>query len=1156
MMGSPFLSWLEGFLKKRDLAQPDRRPLYRYRLSREEFQSLSELLGTKITEYRKRQVKLGVGGDRSLTFIFENFDGFDALFVLYAAEWWRLFYDGTGFSWEPILNSLGTQNNEWDSSSRGRDIQSGFDFWGIPLERGHLRYLSTVARQGGLPMKLLASSEGQIGHLFSRVLIDLAGEDESLWTGESLKARVKRHAHYLPDVYKNEGIFQLLADVIEGVLTLRDQARLTGSEDDLLRLNERVPNWKDQFPFPPSDDHFSALLASLVVKASKKRAGRDRRGLFFERCLEITPGSFAMFGRVHLPPEISFTHLQELFHLPAQIPPPRLLSLILLSGDEEQSLSLRRLSEAKRQEEIHYALPPYPSLFSTAPTEKIRLRLSFPDAQSFEISPPGGEPLDPLLPWIFTEKNDEWVFLRQGGGRVPALSFYLSVPLDAHIEGASPEAPSTDFERRQVFLATSPVRVCIGEERFLVTPDEGGTDELEYQLKGKMIDLGSRSQVYRGFPRIVAMTSGGTVRPVSGEKVGWKIPGEGWSTSLPKGYAGPCEIRVRDEGETVFSSRPVCLPDEAKISVLPESERSGRIVLHSFGLYRVTFEPSASLLMKTTGSEEEVSIHVTDQGGGIGPGEVVGDIWWKGGLRKTPFRFPLPFRGVRAIGPQGESLLPGTIRDLRDLMGVRLIFFPGPSARRISLILQLNARGGRRNEEWALPLSLSSSPQQIEVRLIEIRNEIMECLAHSDDLSATVSVEGEIDDRRTPLFHVARYAVRARAMRGQGVVVLSPGAPDLFSGEEGSVGGQTKGGSFSCDLRSSLAKQVLALRLEAPEEDPVRLDPDPQSPYFHFYPDTRPPGTWVVYPGKEARITFRPVAFNLQRFEENKEERTSLDEAFAYFHEEVRKYLFTDVFDRLVQSFADSDWDRIVELANKMGHLPLSSLDLWRAAMTHPSMMASMLLRYPSLPWEGFLERFSQESLFLWESVEVSQWVAASDQSRQYLESIYPSEVAGVLFDKHYKQRVKALSFLHPSLKVFEYFRPDLMARSKTLEIRPDMVSMDLYQTLFQEVDCAYQRLLRRGAQGRWPQELSSWIRDVGHTPLGRKFWREREGFRSEVVNFPAMLVVSGQLRASREKFCWKHFAEARKLIKFDRDWFSDAYHMTMVSIYRGLLDE
>lgn len=1147
-MGSPFDSWLGEFLKKRDLERPDRRPLYRYRLSEGEFESLSELLRTKIGEYRRNHFKLAIGGDRSLTFIFENFPGFPALFVLYAAEWWRQFYDGK-YSWGPILESLETQENEWHTSSRGKGIQQGFAYWGIPVERGHSRslYLSTIARQAGLPMRLLASARGQIGSLFQRVLLELAGEDESLWTGESLRVRVERHSHYLPRVYRDESIFQLLADVIGSLLSLREEAALTGSEDDLARLNERIPHWKDQFPFPPSDRHFSELLEALVLKASKSRAGSSRGGIFFKRCLEGEPGSLATVGHLSLPRTIGFRSLQELFRFPDSILPPRLLSLTLLSGDEEQLLSLRRSSEVSPTGDLY--IPPHASLLTSDSREEVRLRLTFPDGQAFEISPPGGEALDPLLPWIFTEKNEEWVLLRQGGGRVPASSFHLSVPPDARVEEISRDGTLTDSSGRRIVFSTSPVRVRIGEESFLLTPDEGGADEGEYRLKGTRVNLGTRSPVYRGLPRVEVRTVGGTVRPIPPEKVEWKVPGGGWSPRLPEGYAGPCEIRVRDGGETVFSARPFCVPSEAAISILPESERSGRLVLHSFGLQSLSLAPS-SFLVETSVHGDECSIRVTDRGGGVGAGEIVGEILWKGGLRRTPFRLPLPFRGVRAIGPQGESLAPGSLRDLRDLMGVRLVFFPGPSARNISLILQLDAKERRGTAERRIPLALSSPHQPMEVRLVDIRSEMMELLAQSDELSAMVGVVGEIDEKRTALFHVARYAVSARAVREEKSVIFSPGAPSPRPGpdhpEEITPGSED---SF-LEQMESLAGQVLALRMEVPDEDPLQLAPDSPPTRYHVpIEGSLPPGTWLVYPGKEARITFRPVAFNLQQPKEEREGATALDEAFADSDEEMRKHDFGDLFDRLVQDFADPDWDRIVELAGRLGHLPLPALDLWRATMVHPPMMAAMLLRYPSIPWEGFLERYSQESLFLWESVEISQWVNVYRRTREHLESLLPPAAVGIIFDNHFRSRMRDLSFLHPSLNFLADVLPRLSSGSESGPELPDTLNTYPYQTLFKGADCAYQRL-RRTDKMRWPQDLSEWIGGVGKTPLGQKFWRDGEDFRTEVINFPAMLAVSAYVRGPREKLRPKHFVGARNLMNFDRDWFSDAYHLTMSSIF------
>src|SRR5437870_1700535 len=101
---SPLRQWKTTFLRSRGLEGTTGMPLYSYRASREEFEELEGLLSERLGQYLKVY---------SLGDIAQLVDCFPSLFVLYAAEWWRRRYDGTGWSWEPIVDSLGAPADGW-----------------------------------------------------------------------------------------------------------------------------------------------------------------------------------------------------------------------------------------------------------------------------------------------------------------------------------------------------------------------------------------------------------------------------------------------------------------------------------------------------------------------------------------------------------------------------------------------------------------------------------------------------------------------------------------------------------------------------------------------------------------------------------------------------------------------------------------------------------------------------------------------------------------------------------------------------------------------------------------------------------------------------------------------------------------------------------
>ncbi len=154
--------WKRQFLNRRELSTPSGMPLYTYRVTPYEFEDLESLLRGRLAEWLKR----GTLGD-----IAQQIPAFPALFVLYAAEWWRRRYDGSQWSWEPILEAIGAPPNGWNQAQRSACVERGLRDWRLDLTNTHgFRFLGSVAFQGGLPMQLLATAHGNIGRVLTQVL--------------------------------------------------------------------------------------------------------------------------------------------------------------------------------------------------------------------------------------------------------------------------------------------------------------------------------------------------------------------------------------------------------------------------------------------------------------------------------------------------------------------------------------------------------------------------------------------------------------------------------------------------------------------------------------------------------------------------------------------------------------------------------------------------------------------------------------------------------------------------------------------------------------------------------------------------------------------------------------------------------------------------
>src|SRR5689334_6501937 len=103
----PIMKWRQQFLADRSLTAPTGMALYSYRMNTAEFNELERLLKA----FLKTLLRMLVLGSVAREIPF-----FPSLFVIYAAEWWRRRYDGSGWSWEPILEDLGAPSDGWSQS--------------------------------------------------------------------------------------------------------------------------------------------------------------------------------------------------------------------------------------------------------------------------------------------------------------------------------------------------------------------------------------------------------------------------------------------------------------------------------------------------------------------------------------------------------------------------------------------------------------------------------------------------------------------------------------------------------------------------------------------------------------------------------------------------------------------------------------------------------------------------------------------------------------------------------------------------------------------------------------------------------------------------------------------------------------------------------
>lgn len=106
--------WLKQFFSSRGLVNTDGRALYRYNMNCEEFATAKNTLSSFVS--------LGIEN-------LSKVNGWNAAFVIYAAEWWRREYDGSVWSWEKVFSSFGADAKELNTVQRNFVVEYGLHYW-------------------------------------------------------------------------------------------------------------------------------------------------------------------------------------------------------------------------------------------------------------------------------------------------------------------------------------------------------------------------------------------------------------------------------------------------------------------------------------------------------------------------------------------------------------------------------------------------------------------------------------------------------------------------------------------------------------------------------------------------------------------------------------------------------------------------------------------------------------------------------------------------------------------------------------------------------------------------------------------------------------------------------------------------------------------
>lgn len=1113
-------AWRALFLSARGLNSPSGKPLFAYRATESEFLDLEKAL--------KQQLDIGL---RLLPFDYlaENTVDFAGLFVFYAAEWWKRRYDGSGWSWDPIVGNIGADPHTWTQQQRTACIIKGLREWGLePHEGRGFRYLGSIAVNGGLPLKLIAEAKGNVGRLLRKVL-GLASSGRS--SPVELYGWIESLSTLLPRSYRQADIYDLLATIITAALKLREDLQLKTHDGLLDLLDRKEPTWRDRFPLALEDQHARGLIEQLIQDAVAAPATVRTPQVHVWRGVELDLSGRPMLrSEVILPERMESAALASLFSSDTSTL-PRMATLRWSSGRCSRDLIVRKLSGHDR---YRLDLVPMECRGLDAVCEQ-RLELSGASGSIGRIAVPRGNGLSDDLPWVFgkTDSNaDSWSFLRQGAGAVAPSDICVVVPPDWSVESQGTSTVRFVGEllecNRNVFAASGNVNAIDGQgDHHPIRTQQADADHAVLEWSGTRVWDLFNTPTFRSRPQVFSRTPDGLSANVA-EKVLWCVPG---ATSSRDPGTGPLEARWPRDGRTRWKSRAIVLTPTAAIQFLPgEVPSEGLIRLSGWGVSSVACL-TGEVECRSQQEGETITLQLRIPTGAAIPESLNFEARWSHTTMTASFSVPFPSWGVSSRNAAGTELRDYSSINVSALHGVRLLVMFG-NDRKAMLSLTLNDSRAKKLTISSM-LRPSDFGQRTEIRPLEYRAAIDELLSSTAELDSSVDLVISIGARRAFTLHLKRFDAVLQRSEYEGHVCLE----------------HTKG----FELERIESTNVAAILLNDPESASTQLpslvSEDVSIGAWRFDPAGRSPGPWLIYPDTDSSIRFRPqlwpVSNGLGR-------RVSggLAGALEISRIDERLAALADVISELTDDFSAPDWALVERLAAQLGHLPLATLDLWRVFAQSGKAMASLACRM-SVPISRLVNRFPAELPFLWELVSFSDWChsmkTAVAQAEQWLGPAHrPIAI------NHLKQRCESIGEQAPALHALlgAAYACATGEQPQDIQLARRPSADEIFRSqLYESDDCLLQRLMRDKADDEWPTMPLTNFRCLQDSRLRALLHRQLPGdHRDAAIIVPVELAVEAALsRAGQWLKNPEHFYKLRSFRAFDPDWFSEAFHLTVV---------
>lgn len=1128
-------NWIAAFLESRKLDSPDGRALFAYQVDQQEFHHIAKCLSYSAA--------LGIQN------IETRLPKWDALFVLYASEWWRRNYHGGAWSWESIITSLDLSTSEFNHTTIRNIVSKGLKKWKRDLLKNSQgrQYLGTVIFEGGIPLGLLKQQSGFEGYLRG-VLKDSIQYAEA---GFSPVEFAQKRMDMLAKAYHKEEFLSLVGEVIQTVIRLRESHDLSAQKDPVSHLNRALPSWRTLFPISVEGDEGNDLINSLIVQSSKVKKKSDVP-IYLTRRLQRMEDVYSLKNILNFPKVISESDLQDFWQLDTL---GNQLDIVAINGSNKVTiavLSLCRSEEYKVSPLIHTL----PVLSNNEDWQVCFYRKGKAISKVHELK--GGEVIEPDLPQGFEQTKDNyWNYICQGNVSTSKDKMRVILPLNGNLSSNS-VTNLGEFEDCRI--------VCEIENNSTFEVDKSEIYQFKIKLETvpsnvlyriwsekKLLQKNTSIAVIIGAPRITKIIGDSLYMDVPSSNIYWRTRGGRWSGDLASSI-GDVDIGIFEEHKLVYRKKVVILPRDLAISYNSHSEQFNRgEIIFSSQYIRSVSTSTDGVTYSVEDNNNGLCLNVCTENENIRTLNVLLDIY--GCSNPVNVEFPFPSSGGRFIDADGNQLKDGALTTLDELNLIQLeIQHNNPNLHQdyyidFSLVSKDSPVLLSRAKS-SLKLVLDKEPLTDSLNLIkpliDLQLTIKRLFSLSEDLDAYVDLSVRSGANKLGYMHVVCYSSSLESEQ------LANGSSLYLSDLEG----------VSLADHKAVAPTLTIKPLHFPEERGFELKPfelNGLNTNQWMLPNlSKHNGPWLVY---EAKINskIRPklvVVTDLEQDEQCSETLAStLRKAIAEGSFTERRVKLDEAIDNLANDPNHKDWQIVDAYVAEFNLLPLTTFALWERFIKNDLAMAQIYFRYiDQQDKTHYIDNFSQELPFIWECVSPKSWQTAFLQKKSQLE-----QALNLLPDGHMLLVKQCLSWLETlshlcvtSNVIVKSLKHSVLGQKDKLFTAfsgkgAAQVAHDFLMSRNDESH--YQQLVRRNSEESWPSltdELTNRLvpdKNPKAIMLLQLLIKDLPKWRSSVVLTPILL---GIYHASNEDIGVINSAldihSVRNVMRFDKSWFKTAY--------------